>query len=51
MDAPVFRDRTEAGQRIARALLRHKDSDPVVMGVPPEQARVVMPADCRAGYS
>lgn len=34
MNAPVFRDRTEAGQRIARALLRHKDSDPVVMGVP-----------------
>ena len=34
MNAPVFRDRTEAGQRIAQALLRHRDSDPVVMGVP-----------------
>jgi putative phosphoribosyl transferase len=34
MEAPVFRDRTEAGQRIARALLRHRGSDPVVMGVP-----------------
>ena len=34
MDAPVFRDRTEAGQRIARALLRHRDNDPIVMGIP-----------------
>jgi putative phosphoribosyl transferase len=34
MDTPVFRNRTDAGRRIASALLRHRDSDPVVMGVP-----------------
>ena len=34
MDTPVFRDRAEAGRRIAQALLRHRDGDPVVMGVP-----------------
>jgi putative phosphoribosyl transferase len=34
MDAPVFRDRIEAGRRLGQALLRHRDSDPIVMGVP-----------------
>jgi putative phosphoribosyl transferase len=34
MAAPLFRDRTEAGRRLAQALLRYKDDDPIVMGVP-----------------
>jgi putative phosphoribosyl transferase len=34
MDSPIFRNRAEAGRRLARALLRHRNSDPIVMGVP-----------------
>jgi putative phosphoribosyl transferase len=34
MTAAIFRDRAEGGRRIARALLRHRDNDPIVMGIP-----------------
>jgi putative phosphoribosyl transferase len=34
MVTPIFRNRSEAGKQLALSLVRLKDSDPVVMGVP-----------------